>query len=210
MPSEDTIESVSSRNSVQRQNLWNRWQEVFDAMDNDLQSPGADPFESPAAKFLMKMGGHLLSQMSREAAQDRSKHIHEFGIKKLKDSHAPGAGLIALYSMQIIAGIAGTGLGCAPSVLGLAAGSTTASSYQAMSQGVNSVFGQGSQNVASIVQSGAQAEIAEINYEIERDKQIHSDHANEQQTQARLSQSHAEDEKKVEQARHEATKAMTQ
>lgn len=208
MSSEDTIESVSSRSSVQRQNLWNRWQEVFDAMDNDLQDPGADPFESSAAKFLMKMGGHLSSQMSREAAQDRSKHIHEFGIKKLKDSHSPSIGLIALYITQIASGITGTALGCAPFALGVTG--AAAASYQAMGQGVQSVFGQGSQNVAGIVQSGAQADIAEINYEIERDKQIHSDNANEQQTQARLSQSHAEDEKKVEQARHEATKAMTQ
>lgn len=208
MPSEDIIESVSRRNNTQRQNLWDRWQQVFDAMDSDLKDPGADPFETPAGKFLMKMGGHLLSQMAREAAQDRSKHIHEHGIKKLKDSHAPGAGLITLYSIQIIAGIAGAGLGCAPFAIGITGSAAT--SCQAMSQGVQSVFGQGSQNVAGIIQSGNQGEIAEINYEIERDKQIHSDHANEQQTQQRLAQSHAEDEKRVEQARHEATKAVTQ
>ncbi len=208
MPSEDTIEAVSKRNNAQRQNLWNRWQEVFDQMDMDLKDPGQDPFETPAGKFLMKMGGHLLSQMAREYAQDRSKHIHEHGIKKLKDAHSPSGALIALYSIQIISGIAGTGLGCAPAALGITGAS--AASYQSLSQGVQSVFGQGSQNVAGIVQSGAQADIAEINYEIERDKQIHSDHANEQQTQARLAQSHAEDEKKVEQARHEATKAVTQ
>lgn len=205
---EDAIESVSTRNSIQRQNLWDRWQQVFDQMDNDLKNPGADPFETPAAKFLMKMGGHLLSQMAREAAQDRSKHIQELGIKKLKDAHAPGAGLIALYATQIIASIAGAGIGCAPYAMGLTGSAATA--YQATSQGVQGVFGQGSQNMAGLVQSSNQAEIAETNYEIERDKQIHSDHASEQQAQQRLAQSHMEDEKRVEQARHEATKAMTQ
>ena len=204
---EDAIESISTRSSIQRQNLWDRWQQVFDQMNNDLKNPEADPFETPAAKFLMKMGGHLLSQMAREAAQDRSKHIHEHGIKKLKDAHAPGAGLIALYCTQIIASLTGAGLGCAPYALGVTG--SAAAAYQSTAQGVQGVFGQGSQNIAGLVQAGNQANIAEVNFEIEKDKQINSDHANEQQTQQRLSQAHMEDEKRVEQARHEATKAMT-
>lgn len=207
MPSEEIIESVK-RTSAQRQNLWDRWQKVYDQMDLDLKDHERDPFESKASMHIMKMGRHLISQTEKEAGQARSKHIQEYGIKKLKDAHAPSGGLIALYVTQIVAGIFGTGLGCAPAALGVTG--AAAASYQALAQGTQSVFGQGSQNMASILQSGAQAEIAEINFEIERDKQVHADHGNEQQNHQRLAQTHADDERKVEQSRHEATKAVTQ
>lgn len=204
MPLEE-IESVSRRSSTQRQKNWDVWQEIFAALDNDIKA-GKDLSDSPAAHLLMKLGGQLVSQMSREEAQDCAKRLHEHGIKKLKDAHSPSMGLIALYITQIAAGIVGAGLGCAPYALGVTG--AAASSYQAMSQGVQSVFGQGSQNVAGIVQSGSQAEIAEINHENERAKQIHGDHANEQQQQQKNSQTSAEALNRLEQARHEKITAM--
>lgn len=203
---EDPIESITNKSPSQRQASWERWQEVFDAAQEYLDNPENDFLENHLIQKLMVLSTHMQSQMAKQFEQADTKLILDHKIDEIKEASKPKLTTVALYVTQIFASILGAGLGCAPSILGVTG--NAAKSYQALSGGVQGL-GQGSQNMASLVQSKDQAQAEKLRQMLETHKAGLQSHTQEFQRQQQMAQRHAEDKKHEEQKRHETTKAIT-
>lgn len=202
---EDAIESITNRSVKERKTIWDRWEEVFDAAEAHFNDPNNDLLENRLVKKITVLSTHMQGQMSK--LYELVGLIVLFNrIKKLQEAHDPKMMMVGLYITQIFSSIVAAGLGCAPSILSVTG--NAAKSYQAISGGIQGVLGQGSQNMASLLQTKNQGEIAELSHSLETHKMQQSSHQQEFQRQQSIAQRHAEDKKQEEQKRHETTKAI--
>lgn len=203
---DDIIESVTNRSPSQRQASWDRWQEVMDAAEDYLDNPESEFLENRLFQKLMVISTHMQSQMSKLYEQADTKLILDHKLDEIENVSKPKLITIALYVTQIFGSIFSTGLGCAPSILGVTG--NAAKSYHALSNGFQGVLGQGSQNVASLVQAKDQAKADKLKGILETIRATLQAHAQEFQRQQQMAQRHAEEKKQTEQKDHETKKTI--
>jgi hypothetical protein len=187
--SHDAIESITNKHA-QRKRLDEKWQALWDYMDSNR--------DNPIVHSLAWLGAHLLQQNSKEFGQARQKNLQDYEIKEFVEAHKPSLAIIGLCVTQIFLSILSMGFSCAPSALGRTGESAKA--LHGISGGMQGLS-QGSSSVSSILQTEEAGERSELQYLIERSKQLISEDQNDSQLVQQRSRALYEDEKQNEQKR---------
>lgn len=202
MGHEDKIEGILEKSSVQRQRLWDQWQQYIDEMDAEMKEDARDPLCSAATQKVMALCFHISGQLHRESTVSLTEFLRDYRVKELKDSYNPTWKQIVPLIIQLAGSIAGCLVAVVPPAITGATG-VQAQSWNKISDGINGFVVQGASGVGHITNSMQQGLQAERSAESQADQrqQSNQDHARQQQLQAHQRQE--EDTRRREQQKHE-------